>query len=318
MPEPRSSGALSEELTPDEIFQEAPAEVLIDAVLSEPGGAAGEPLSLAKRRVGVGFWLAVGWIALIVALAALAPILPIADPNEVADGPSNGGPSLSNWLGTDPLGRDLLARTIWGARISLVVGFVSVAFGLLVGGTIGMLAGYYRGFFERVVMRMVDVLLAFPAIVLALALVTFIGRDFQNLLLAIGILAIAPIARLARANTLQWAQRDFVLAAHGLGAKSRRILLREVLPNVVLPMAALALLGIAIAIVAEGTLAFLGLSVEDPTATWGKMIYAGKGALEDAPQAAFVPAAAMFLTVLALNLAGDRLRQLVDVRQGAL
>jgi peptide/nickel transport system permease protein len=318
MPEPRPSGALSEDLTPGEIFQEAPAEVTVDAILSEPGGAAGEPIPRAKRRLSIGFWIATGWLVVIITLAALAPVLPIADPDQVGDGPSNGGPSLENWLGTDQLGRDLLARTIWGARVSLVVGFVAVAFGLLVGGAIGMLAGYYRGVFDRIVMRGVDILLAFPAIVLGLALVTFLGREFQNLLIAIGVLSIAPIARLARANTLQWTQREFVLAARGLGAKSRRILVREVLPNVVLPMAALALLGVAIAIIAEGTLAFLGLSVEDPTATWGKMIFSGKAELEDAPQAAFVPAAAMFFTVLALNYAGDRLRQFVDVREGSL
>jgi peptide/nickel transport system permease protein len=318
MPERPRSSALSEDLTPGEIFAEAPAEVTIDAVLSEPGGAAGEPLPRRRRRLGFGFWIAAFWLVLIISLAALAPVLPIADPDQVGDGPANGGFSTENWLGTDRLGRDLLSRTIWGARISLVVGFVAVAFGLVVGGAIGMLAGYYRGFFDRVVMRMVDILLAFPAIVLGLALVTFLGRDFQNLLLAIGLLSIAPIARLSRANTLQWAERDFVVAAHGLGAKSRRILVREVLPNVLLPMLALALLGVAIAIIAEGTLAFLGLSVEDPTATWGKMIFAGKGELEDAPQAAFVPAAAMFFTVLALNYAGDRLRQFFEVRQSSL
>jgi peptide/nickel transport system permease protein len=278
------------------------------------------PVDPARRRLGITFWLAAGWLAVVVGLALLAPVLHLANPNDIGNGPRSSGPTMHNWLGTDDAGRDLFSRTIWGSRISLLVGFASVVFGLFVGGAIGLVAGFFRGRFERVVLGLFDVLLAFPAVVLALLLVTFLGRELQWILLVIGILAIAPIGRLARANTLIWAERDFVLAARSLGATRWRIIWREILPNVTMPMVGLALLGMALAIVAEGSLAFLGLSVEGATSTWGKMIVAGSSGttLRTAPQAAFVPIAAMFLTVLALNLLGDRLRSHFDVRESLL
>jgi peptide/nickel transport system permease protein len=316
MPEPRPDSALSEAPS-DAVFQEAPGQVLADAVVSEPGGVAGEVEGALKRRLGPAFWIAVGWMALITLLAILAPVLPLDDPNAVGSGGKWEGFSGDHWLGTDNLGRDVLSRTIHGARVSLVVGFAAVAGGLVVGGFLGLVAGFKGGWLERLVIALADILLSFPALILALAIVTFLGRDMWKIVLALGILSIAPITRLSRANTIQWSQREFVLAARTLGANNRRILFKEVLPNVVMPMASLALIGVAIVIVAEGTLAFLNVGI-DNAISWGKLVFEGKDSLEQAPHVAFVPAAAMFLTVLALNFAGDRLRAHYDVREGML
>jgi len=271
----------------------------------------------ARRRLGVPFWIAVGWLTLVIALAVLAPILPIADPDQILNGdPAQGLFHGHNLLGTDEAGRDLLSRTIWGSRISLLIGFISIALGLVVGGLSGIIAGYRRGWFDRVAAAVYDIELAFPAIVLALLLLTFLGRDLQWVLLVIGVLAIAPIGRLARANTLVFANSEFVIAAKGLGAKDSRTIWREIVPNVVVALTGLALLGAALAIVAEGALAFLGLSVEG-SVTWGKMISAASSgtSLRTSPLSAFVPITAMFLTVLALNFIGDRLRAFFQVRE---
>jgi peptide/nickel transport system permease protein len=277
---------------------------------------AGDAYVAPRKHLGIVFWLAVAWLVVVIAAAVLAPVLPIADPEEFADSPGLGLFSGDNILGTDEGGRDLLARVIWGSRVSLLVGAASIAFGLVVGGALGILAGYKRGWMERITMGVFDVALAFPALVLALLFLTFLGRELQWVLLVIGILAVAPIGRLARANTLVWAQREFVTASRGLGAKGSRVMWREILPNVSVSMTALALLACALAIVAEGSLAFLGLSVEGDI-TWGNMIVAGASGntLRIAPLSAFVPITAMFLTVLALNFIGDRLRQHLQVRE---
>ena len=295
-------------------------EATFEDAAAVPALAAMEKPVRDRRRLGLGFWLAVAWVVIVVSVCALAPLLPLADPNQTLHGPRNGGITAQNWLGTDEGGRDLLSRTIWGGRVSLLIGFVSVAFGLAIGGTVGLIAGFYRGRVDRYVMAIFDVSLAFPAVVLALLLVTFLGQELQWILLTIGILAVAPVGRLARANTMAYSQRDFVTAARALGAKSGRIMVREILPNILVAMAALALLGTALAIVAEGSLAFLGLSVEGSTNTWGKMIVAGSAgnALRNAPLMAFVPISAMFSTLLALNLIGDRLRAHFEVRESQL
>ena len=295
-------------------------EATFEDAAAVPALAAMEKPVRDRRRLGLGFWLAVAWVVIVVSVCALAPLLPLADPNQTLHGPRNGGITAQNWLGTDEGGRDLLSRTIWGGRVSLLIGFVSVAFGLAIGGTVGLIAGFYRGRVDRYVMAIFDVSLAFPAVVLALLLVTFLGQELQWILLTIGILAVAPVGRLARANTMAYSQRDFVTAARALGAKGPRIMVREILPNILVAMAALALLGTALAIVAEGSLAFLGLSVEGSTNTWGKMIVAGSAgnALRNAPLMAFVPISAMFSTLLALNLIGDRLRAHFEVRESLL
>jgi len=268
------------------------------------------------RRLGFGFWIAAAWIIIIVAAAALAPWLPIADPNEIGVGGRMDGPGWSNWFGTDNNGRDMFARTIWGARVSLIVGFFSVLLGICVGGTLGMIAGYFRGIVDRIISFSVFVLLAYPGLVLALLIVGLAGQTLPIVAMTLGIVAIAPIARLSRATTLAYSEREFVAAARVLGATDRRIMVRELLPNVLIPMGALTLLGMAITIVAEGGLAFLGLSVEEGF-SWGKMIVLGSSprTLREGPWVAMFPIGAMFVTVLALNFAGDRLREYFDVRE---
>ncbi len=189
----------------------------------------------------------------------------------------------------------------------------------MIGGSIGIIAGYYRGRVESSLMALMDILLAFPSLVLALSLITALGQNLRDVTIAIAILAIAPIARIIRANTLTFAQREFVLAARSLGAKNGRIIWREILPNVLPPAASFALLGVAVAIVGEGALAFLGLSVPPPTPSWGSSIAAGQTVLQQGDiWVAMVPAIAMLLTVLSLNLAGDALRKRFEVKEGAL
>jgi peptide/nickel transport system permease protein len=274
------------------------------------------------KRLGVGFWLASGWLLLIVALALLAPLLPLKNPNfnYIQDGERPPyAPSVEHPFGTDRDARDMLSRTIHGARVSLTVGFAAIAAGMLIGGGLGMAAGFFRGWFDRVVSFMFLVLLSFPSLVLAILITALVDRSLFTISATLGVLAIAPIGRLARATTLICAEREYVLAARTIGATSGRILIRELLPNVVIPMAALGLLGVAVAIVAEGGLAFLGLSVESGT-SWGKLILLGSGSdlLSKAPWVAFAPIGVLFLTVMSLNFAGDRLREYFEVKEVSL
>jgi peptide/nickel transport system permease protein len=275
-----------------------------------------------NRRLGPLFWIAISWLVLISLLALLAPWLPIKDPDAyylVRGERPPYAPSGTHWFGTDQDARDMFARTIFGARVSLVIGFVAIAFGMLVGGTAGIVAGYLRGRTDRVVSFVFVVFLSFPSLVLAILITALLDRGLVSIALTLGVLAIAPVGRLARASTLSFAEREFVTAARAIGAGDRRIIIRELLPNVVVPMGALALLGMAVAIVAEGGLAFLGLSVEKGP-TWGKLILVGAGTrdLEKSPWIAFGPIIILFLTVLALNYAGDRVRSYFDVREVGL
>ena len=269
------------------------------------------------RRLGIGFWLSSGFVLVIVALAILAPVLPIADPDQTAIGGRLEGPRSGLWFGADSTGRDVLSLTIWGSRISLLIGFLAILIGFSIGGTIGIAAGYFRGWFDRIVSFVFVTLLSFPALILAILITTLLGRTVFWVSISLGILAIAPVGRLARAQTLVFAEREFVTAARILGASSGRILLKELLPNVVVPMSALALLGMGIAIVAEGTLAFLAISVEDGF-SWGRQIQDAGGSvrtLEEGPHAALFPIGVLFLTVLSLNYAGDRLRDVFDAKE---
>lgn len=272
-----------------------------------------------KKRLGFGFWVAVSWIGLVSLAALLAPWLPIADPNEIANGAPRDGILGDNFMGTDALGRDVFARTIWGARISLGVGFLGILLGVVVGGALGIAAGYFKGLADQVISFVVFSLLSFPSLVLALLITASLSRSFLTVAMTLGIVGIAPISRLARATTIQFAEREFVQAAQVIGAKSRRIIVKELLPNVLIPMGALTLLGMGISIVAEGSLAFLGLSVEGEAISWGKSIVDGSQTrdLNQNSHVAFVPIFAMFLTVMALNFAGDRIREYTDVKETA-
>jgi peptide/nickel transport system permease protein len=281
-----------------------------------PGAAPAAKRRGARR--GVLFWLAVGWLVLVLFAAVFATWLPIPDPNAQTIMDRLSTPSLEHPLGTDGLGRESLSRLVHGARVSLVVSLSAVGIGMTVGGTLGMIAGYTRGLFDTVLMSVINVILAFPGLVLLLVLLAYVGQSLSTISLVIGFLSIPVYTRVARANTLALAQREFVLAAHTMGASKVRILFREIAPNVVLPVAAFGLVAMGVIIVLEGTLAFLGLSVEAPAATWGGMIAEGKRHLHNAPHVALIPSAAMFLTVLSLNFVGDTFRRRFDVRESNL
>ena len=270
------------------------------------------------RRLGWLFWAAIGWMVFVFALAIFATVLPIADPAAMDMLERRAPFSAAHWLGTDGLGRDELSRLIYGARVSLVVGLCAPVIGLTIGGALGMLSGYFGGRFGSFVVGTMDVLLAFPPLILVLAVIAYVGQSIFNLTLILGVLGIPAFMRVARAATLTLSRREFVIAAQALGASHARILLRELLPNVILPLFAFFLLGVAITIVVEGSLSFLGLGVPPPVASWGSMIGEGRESLDIAPRLAFMPAIAMFLTVLSFNLVGDTLRALTDPRQGAL
>ena len=280
--------------------------------------AVAAPARERSRRLGLLFWAAMAWIIVIFAAAILADLLPLPSPTDMDMLGKRAAFSFEHWLGTDGLGRDELARLIFGARSSLLVGLCAPVIGVVVGGALGMLAGYFRGRFETLVVGSQDVLLAFPPLILALAVTAYLGQSILNLTLILGVLGIPAFTRVARAATLTLSRREFVIAAQVLGATHARILLRELLPNVLLPLTAFFLVGVAITIVAEGALSFLGLGVPPPEPSWGSMIGEGRESLDIAPRLAFLPAIAMFLAVLSFNLVGDRLRALTDPRQGTL
>lgn len=272
-----------------------------------------------RRRFGFLFWFSVTWLVVVVVGALLAPWLPLKDPaaqNYTAIGvlPGEGG----HLLGTDGLGRDLLARIVHGARISLVVTLSSVMIGIVIGGGLGMIAGYVRGATERIIMALTDAMMAFPALVFLLALMATMGSGVRNLIIGLGILGIPAFTRLTRANTLIFAEQEFVAAARSIGTRSRRILMKEILPNILPSVGAYAFLVVAILIVAEGSLSFLGVGVPPPASSWGRMIAEGRDSLTSTPHITFIPSLAMFLTVLAFNLIGDRMREESDVKEGTI
>jgi peptide/nickel transport system permease protein len=271
-----------------------------------------------SRRLGMLFWAAIIWMIFVFAVAIFATVLPLPSPTDMDMLQRRAPFSAAHWLGTDGLGRDELSRLIYGARISLIVGLCAPVIGITIGGALGMLSGYFRGRFETLVVGSMDVLLAFPPLILVLAIIAFLGQSIFNLTCILGVLGIPAFMRVARAATLTLSRREFVIAAQALGATHGRILLRELLPNVILPLFAFFLLGVAVTIVVEGSLSFLGLGVPPPISSWGSMIGEGRESLDVAPRLAFLPAVVMFLTVLSFNLVGDTLRALTDPRQGAL
>jgi peptide/nickel transport system permease protein len=278
----------------------------------------GEPLK--KKPFGFLFWFALGFIAVVVLSAVLANLLPLQNPDFGNYGSLNQAPSAAHWLGTDDLGRDLLARLIFGARVSLIVGFVGVVIGLVFGGTAGLVSGYRGGRLDVALNGVSFIILAFPAIVAVIAIVTFWGASLTHITIILGVATIPLMYRVIRASSLAFAQRDFVIAAKTMGATDTRIVLREILPNVIPVTVTFSLITVAGLIVIEGTLAFLGLSVPLPTPSWGNMINEGtaNNALSTDPWIMLWPALFMFLLLWSINLIGDRLRQRFDIREGVL
>jgi ABC-type dipeptide/oligopeptide/nickel transport system permease subunit len=249
-----------------------------------------------------------------VSLAVLAPVVSPYDPLKQDLNSLLSPPSAEHLLGTDNVGRDILARVIWGTRVSLIAGAGSVAIAVLAGCLLGLLAGYWRGPVDDLVMRVMDAVLSFPALVLALALGAVLGAGLGSVLIALSVVYVPTFARLMRGQVLTIRAREYVQAARLLGAPDLRILLRHVLPNAVTPIVVQASLTIAFAILAEASLSFLGLGVRPPEPSWGGMINAGRGYLQQAPWIVFGPGAALFVTVLGLNFVGDAVRDALDPR----
>lgn len=303
------------------------SDVAESELVVEESTATEDPDLPKRRGLGIGFWLSVVWTILIFLSAILAPYLPFLDAPDAFSvaNPSKAGPSGEFFFGTNENGNDIFSQVVHGGRTSMIIALSVVVIGLFSGGLVGMVAGYFRGRTDRIISAVVDTMLAFPALVLALAMISIFARDGNtvrpNLPVVIGslsILSVAPLARITRGITLSFAEREFVTAARTLGAKNGRIIRREILPNVIPPMAVFSLTVIAVVIVAEGALAFLGLSVSAPAPTWGKLILAGRDDLDSSPHITFFPAGVMFLTILSLNYIGDVLQGRFTVREGAL
>ena len=275
------------------------------------------PTREAVRRLGRDRMALAGAIFLVlVALVSLmAPVLAPHDPIETNLSMRLAPPGTPDYpLGADELGRDMLSRLIWGGRISLLIGFSAVMVAMILGVGIGLLAGYFGGWTDSVVMRLIDILMAFPAILLAITIVASLGPGLRNAMLAVSIVGIPYYARIVRGNTLSLREQGFIQAARVIGAPKTRIMLRHVFPNTLAPLIVAATLDVGWFIMAAAGLSFLGLGAQPPTAEWGVMLSTGRQFIRNAPHLSILPGSAIFLVVLALNFLGDGLRDALDPR----
>jgi peptide/nickel transport system permease protein len=278
-----------------------------------------------RRRVDVVFWLGMAWLTVVLGAAVLAPLLPLGNADDSVKGltapifASPEGLGGAYPLGTNNYGLDVLARVVYGARTSLLVALLAVLIGTCVGGLVGLVSGFVRGTTDRVVGILSNALLAVPPLILLIALGTVLDPSVRSIAFALSLLTIPSMVRLARANTITVAQREYVLAARALGAGRLRLMLREVLPNVVLPVLSLAVVMISVLVVAEASLSFLGIGIEQPRPTWGNMIAEGQGGvMEQHPYIVVVPGICLFLTVFSFNLLGEKAQQRWDPRSAKL
>ena len=285
---------------------------------------AGSPTGTSKKKtIGFGGWLCIVWLVLLAAIAIAGfvtgqhiPGLP--DPkNDVGDFKLDMF-SSGHILGTDSSGQDILSLVVNGASASMAIGVFSILIGFTVGGLFGIFAGYFKGKVGAVLGSTTDILLAFPPLVLAISIVTFMGNSISWVIVALAIVSVPVLARIARAATLSWAEREFVTAARAQGAKHGRVMLRELVPNVLPAMLSIALLGVAVVIVAEAGLAIVGAGVNSDTITWGAIINSGRPDITEAPHIVLIPSFVIFVTVMALNYLGDALQAKFAVRESAL
>jgi peptide/nickel transport system permease protein len=281
----------------------------MSAVAASPA-ATRLPRLLASPRALLGG----GLVFLAILGATLAPVLTPYGPNDTDFLALLQAPGLAHPLGTDDLGRDILTRVLYGARVSLMVGLVSVLASLIAGGLIGSFAGYVSGWTDTILMRLMDVIFAFPSVLLALAITAVLGPSLGNAILAIAVVNLPVFARIARAQTMVVCALDFVEARRALGFGAGDILIRTILPNIAAPLMVQGSLLFAAAIITESYLSFLGLGAQPPTATWGNMLRDAIGFLELAPWMAWFSGLAIFLTVLGFNVLGDALRDAFDPR----
>ncbi len=272
-----------------------------------------------KKRLGVLFWICVGWLALNVLGAIFANVLPLQDPLYQNYSIINAGPSLHHLFGTDDLGRDIFSRIVFGSRVSIEVSLGSLLIGFGIGAPLGMLAAYRRGKFDSLLTTVMYMFLAFPAIIATIAVLSFwTPRSLLKIIIVVGIASIPLVYRVIRTATMNIATKDYVIAAKVQGATDWRILGRELLPNVAPIGVSFLLIGIATVITLEGSLAFLGLSVNPPTPSWGNMINESRTILQQNPWLAIFPSLALCLFLLCLNFIGDRLRSHFEVTEGKL
>jgi len=282
---------------------------VIDTRMNAPSGWRGLIRIFNANKIS---WIGLVLFVLILAVAAAAPLLTAYDPIDQDVMAQLQGPSAAHLFGTDEYGRDIWARLVYGARISLIIGIVSTLVAMIVGSIIGILAGWYGGRFDAVVMQIMDVLLAFPSLILGLIVVAMLGPTMTNLIVAIALTSIPPFARIARAPTISLREREYVEACRALGYSDARILCFHVLPNILADILVMASLWLANAIRTEASLAFIGLGVKPPTPTWGGMIRSGFENILDNAWLAVVPSLAILLVIFALNLLGDGLRDALD------
>ena len=289
---------------------------MIDATATVPAPSrpAGSPTVNALRRLArhrLAMFGAV-LVALEVGLALLAPWIAPHEPNRMDYTAVLSGPTTEHPLGTDDLGRDLLSRALYGSRLSLEVGIVAVLVAVVLGVPIGLVSGYFGGIFDEAVMRVVDAVMALPALVLALTIAAVLGPGIWNATVAIAVVAAPTYTRLVRGQVLSIKENDYVLAAQSIGAPTWVILMRHILPNAFSPVIVQASLGVGFAIILEASLSFIGLGAQPPTPSWGNMVQVGFQYLEIAPWFVLIPAVAIFLAVLGFNMLGDGLRDTLD------
>lgn len=251
-------------------------------------------------------------IVVIILAAIFASVIAPHDPYDPAPRNILQPPSLDHLMGTDSIGRDLFSRIIYGSRVSLQVGIISVGIAAIVGVALGVVAAYYGGIVDSLIMRLLDALLAFPAILLAIFVMAVLGPSIRNAMIAIGVIFIPAFARITRANALSLKETEFVEAARAIGASDSHIMLKTILPNCMSPIIVQASLGVAYAVLVEAGLSFLGLGAQPPEPSWGSILSAGRGLMTTAPWVATFPGIAIFLCVLGFNLVGDGIREALD------